>query len=40
MLLRPGLDADLLQQTIKEDFDNDSMDKAISLGMEEGDQKA
>jgi hypothetical protein len=29
MILRPGIDADDLQKIIKEDFDNDSMDKAI-----------
>lgn len=27
MILRPGIEADDLQKIIKEDFDNDSMDK-------------
>ena len=34
MILRPGIDADDLQKIIKEDFDNDSMDRAIP-GMDE-----
>ena len=29
MILRPGIEADDLQKIIKEDFDNDSMDKII-----------
>jgi hypothetical protein len=29
MILRPGVEADDLQKIIKEDFDNDSMDKAL-----------
>lgn len=35
MILRPGIEADDLQKIIKEDFDNDSMDKALPGNEEE-----